>query len=63
MDEERMYMFRNIFIKENARISLSDKRFTTSSHNNSKYTPQNKGSNSLRCEYVGNMKLFQYHIK
>ena len=50
-----MNMFRNRFIKENARVSLSDKKTIPSTHNNFKSSSQSKGLKSLRCKYCYNI--------
>ena len=55
MDEERMHMFRNRFIKENARVSFSDKKTIPSTHSNFKSSSQRKGPKSLRCKYCYNI--------
>ena len=55
MDEERIHMLRNRFIKENARMSFSDMNSIPSTHNNLKYSPQKRGSKSLRCKYCYNI--------
>ena len=55
MDEERIHMFRNRFVKENTRMSSSNKKSIPSTHTNLKYFSQNRGSKSIRCKYSYNI--------
>ena len=52
MDEERLHMFRSIFIRENARVSISDKNTSTTFTNKSRsISSQNLTSRPPRCKY------------